>query len=341
MTGDAMPMPTVPRRVLAVVGRADDLPGLRAASRLAQQHGAELRVMSCISPPNDLGIMARVTGLSPERMLERLQSDRKADLLTALACAGERPVSDPEVAVGKPFVKIIRTVLRDDIDLVVKTAEPLAGFPRFLLASTDQHLLRKCPCPVWLQMEQASPAPRRVIAAVDVDDWDAAEPDTLAGLNRAVLRTAGILTDHPDGMLFALHAWQAVGEGLVRAYSSQADAAAASQRYVREVESIRYNALEALIREAEKDQACRDLTITPRLVEGDARTVIAEEAQRLGADLIVMGTVARTGLGGVIIGNTAEDILNHNACSVVAVKPSGFISPLATASVIHPGSEQE
>ncbi|HVS10740.1 MAG TPA: universal stress protein [Planctomycetota bacterium] len=48
----------------------------------------------------------------------------------------------------------------------------------------------------------------------------------------------------------------------------------------------------------------------------------------LGSDLLVLGTVARTGIAGVLIGNTAEEILDRIACSVLVVKPDGFVSPL-------------
>jgi len=37
-----------------------------------------------------------------------------------------------------------------------------------------------------------------------------------------------------------------------------------------------------------------------------------------------MGTIARTGISGLIIGNTAEAILNQLECSVHAIKPPGF-----------------
>jgi len=43
-----------------------------------------------------------------------------------------------------------------------------------------------------------------------------------------------------------------------------------------------------------------------------------------------MGTVARTGLPGLLIGNTAEKILNRVTASVLAVKPEGFVSPLVS-----------
>lgn len=48
----------------------------------------------------------------------------------------------------------------------------------------------------------------------------------------------------------------------------------------------------------------------------------------LGAELVVMGTVGRTGIPGFIIGNTAETILNQIECSVLAVKPAGFVTPV-------------
>ena len=49
---------------------------------------------------------------------------------------------------------------------------------------------------------------------------------------------------------------------------------------------------------------------------------------RLDVDLVVMGTVGRTGLKGLIMGNTAETILRSVRCSVLAVKPEGFVTPV-------------
>jgi nucleotide-binding universal stress UspA family protein len=44
-----------------------------------------------------------------------------------------------------------------------------------------------------------------------------------------------------------------------------------------------------------------------------------------------MGTVSRTGIRGLIIGNTAETILRSVRCSVLAVKPEGFVTPVTPA----------
>ena len=51
------------------------------------------------------------------------------------------------------------------------------------------------------------------------------------------------------------------------------------------------------------------------LIKGDARVVIPEIARKKRVELVVMGTVGRTGISGLLIGNTAESILNQIDCS--------------------------
>jgi nucleotide-binding universal stress UspA family protein len=64
------------------------------------------------------------------------------------------------------------------------------------------------------------------------------------------------------------------------------------------------------------------------LVKGEAGMQIPPLAKEKDIDLIVMGTVSRTGIPGLFIGNTAEKILYRVDCSVLAVKPDGFITPV-------------
>jgi nucleotide-binding universal stress UspA family protein len=64
------------------------------------------------------------------------------------------------------------------------------------------------------------------------------------------------------------------------------------------------------------------------LIKGWPRKEIPALAERLDVDLVVMGTVARTGVPGLLMGNTAETILNQIDCSVLAIKPPGFKTPV-------------
>jgi nucleotide-binding universal stress UspA family protein len=65
------------------------------------------------------------------------------------------------------------------------------------------------------------------------------------------------------------------------------------------------------------------------LVKGRARKEIPALAREIDCDLVVMGTVARTGIPGFIMGNSAEAILSQIDCSVLAIKPPGFTSPVS------------
>ncbi len=57
-----------------------------------------------------------------------------------------------------------------------------------------------------------------------------------------------------------------------------------------------------------------------RLEEGDAATQILRVAQEIGCDLIVMGTHGRTGLGRLLMGSVAEQILRMASCPVLTVR---------------------
>ncbi len=316
-----------PTRILAAIDTGDDRIALGTAMALAERHGAALEVIACVEPPRDLAIVARLAGREPGALIaeavERTREEVRAKLSDA---APDLPI-EPQVAVGKAYLEIVRHVAKTGCDFVVKTAEPLSGMHRFLFASTDQHLLRKCPCPVWLQTPAAPIRPGRVLAAVDLDVRDAAEPETLTSLNARVIAAARCVAAAPDAEVVVLHAWEAIGEGMVWAFSGDRDARMSADRYVNEIRDAREHAMSLLLAKVREDGG-RGPRLVPRLARGAPEVVIEEQSRELGADLVVMGTVARTGLSGVFIGNTAENIINNLACPVLAVKPDGFVSPL-------------
>ena len=128
-----------------------------------------------------------------------------------------------------------------------------------------------------------------------------------------------------------LHAWDAGGDGLVWAFSSDVEARSAGAAVADEGRQARRRDVNELLREAMADGPWPPgAGPTPRLERGAPEDVIEAQCKALDADVVVMGTVARTGLSGVFIGNTAENIINSLDRSVVAVKPEGFVSPLAT-----------
>jgi len=233
---------------------------------------------------------------------------------------------------GTPFLEVIREVLRNGHDLVIKCPEAPTWLDR-LFAGDDMHLLRKCPCPVWLVKPEMADSYQRILAAVDVDDnYPPAELKTRQALNGTVMELASSLAVSEFAELHVVHVWDAVGESAMRhgAFMSQPEDKV--NAYVDQVRQRHAQLLDALMQETGAKLGADAIDyIKPQqhLLKGSARKEIPALAKELQVDCIVMGTVARTGVRGFIMGNTAETILEQIACSVLAIKPPGFVTPVA------------
>ncbi|MCB1246542.1 MAG: universal stress protein [Acidimicrobiia bacterium] len=84
----------------------------------------------------------------------------------------------------------------------------------------------------------------------------------------------------------------------------------------------------ALLEELTDRHDIDDLGGQTHLIEGSPGHALPKLAERLNINVIVMGTVARRGLSGLIMGNTAETMLRAVHCSILTVKPDGFVSPI-------------
>jgi nucleotide-binding universal stress UspA family protein len=231
-----------------------------------------------------------------------------------------------EVLVGKTHLEAIRAVLKNGHDLLIKPAENPTWTNR-LFGSDDLHLLRKCPCPVWLMKPPEKSNYSSILAAVDFDLL--APLPSERELNRDILELAASLALSDFASLHIVHAWEALAEGMLVSRSGMSPEGVTN--YVAKEQARHrtelYRLTEGLRGWIGKD-AYDHLSPGFHLPKGPAKKVIAPLAAELRADLVVMGTVARTGISGLIIGNTAEAILDQLACSVLAIKPPGFKTPV-------------
>jgi nucleotide-binding universal stress UspA family protein len=236
-----------------------------------------------------------------------------------------------KVLVGTSYLEIIREVLRSHHDLVIKCPESPSWQDR-LLAGDDMHLLRKCPCPVWLVKPETADSYQRILAAVDVDDnYPPDELKTRWALNSTVMELAGSLAVSEFAQLHVVHVWAAFGESAMRHSAFMSQPEDKVNTYVDQVRRHHAQRLDALMQEtgAKLGPDAMDYIKPQRhLLKGAARKQIPALAKQLKVDCIVMGTVARTGVRGFIMGNTAETILEQITCSVLAIKPPGFVTPV-------------
>lgn len=298
---------------------------LERAVTMAENNQAKLTVIDVV-PVLTAGIGLPAGGPISEKLQTRMLTDHREELEALVAPYRELLDIETEVLVGTRFIQAIRAVLRNNYDLLIKPVED-PDFIQRLFGSDDMQLLRNCPCPLWLVREAEKPKYENILAAVD---FDLDNPDAEdQGLNRQIVDLASSLALADFANMHLAHVWEAPGELSIRLWSDDPDKATAA--YLNDVRHKHEVALETFRKQLKKrmgDETYDYLAPSFHLYQGTAATVIPELAQKVDADLVVMGTVARTGIAGLLIGNTAEAILEQLQCSVLAVKPTGFVSPV-------------
>ncbi len=224
---------------------------------------------------------------------------------------------DTKALFGNPFVEIIREVQRGKHDLVLLTAEGDGGLKSHLFGSLSRHLLRKCPCPVWVVRPARRRKSIRVLAAVNPSETH----PSARSLNRTILEMASSLARMYDGKLDIVHAWQqAPRSGRVH------------RKVVAKWNDDLFAAADERVSEMLEEYDFSDLKPGIHLPGGTPGLRIIEIAEQKRVDVVVMGTLSRSGLQGMLMGNTCEAVLQNVEASILAVKHEAFVSPVKLES---------
>jgi len=316
--------------ILCVVEQGEACkPALERAVTLAENNQANLTIVNVIQRIT-AGIGMPDGGPISADLQTAMVSAHTQDLESLIDPYRKRIEIQTKVLKGTPFLEIVREVIRNGRDLVIKIPETWDWLD-WLFGSDDMHLLRKCPCPVWLIKPEAPKSYRRILATVDVNDaYPPAKLKSQRALNQQILEMAVSLALSDSAELHIMYAWESVGESAM--HSAFLNMPEEKITTYLELARRRHTAsLDAIIHDVTSNLGEDTLDyLKPRihLVKGWARKEIPVLAKRIEADLVVMGTVARTGVPGFIMGNTAETILYQIDCSVLAIKPPGFVTPV-------------
>ncbi|GAK21869.1 universal stress protein family 1 [Vibrio sp. JCM 19052] len=219
----------------------------------------------------------------------------------------------------QPAVCIIQQAITNNNDLIIKEAEPLSeGAEGF--KAIDMTLLRKCPCPVWLHRPISKPRDKRRIA-VAVDPMTVS--DEQQALSRRLLELSRSIADTCDSRLHIISCWEHYLENYL---DNHVWIQVEESQLANEVSRAKANHEQALQRLIEDSGISGEMVI--HHLHGKPDDQIPECVDETEIDVLVMGTLARTGISGFVIGNTAENILQSINCSLVAMKPEGFVSPI-------------
>lgn len=298
-------------------GTDDETHALTQALQIAHVAGARLSIF-VVAP--------KVAGI-PEEYINKYEAALAEQVRATLAASlGELGFTESDFGTipvtvesgATPAIRTVRHVLRGEYDLLVKAAEPdvdIKGFRSF-----DMDLLRKCPSPVWLARPHiASRDGARVAVAIDPESEERAGHDLalrLLGLSRA-------LADRGNGTLEVVSCWNLEHESYLRHNPWMRMPEQVVDEALTNVEKNHRQALDKLL--AESGIAG---TLNIRHLRGRPEAIIPEFVAAHQVGLLVMGTVARTGIPGLTLGNTAENVFRALDCSLLALKPPGFVSPV-------------
>jgi nucleotide-binding universal stress UspA family protein len=281
------------------------------ALNLAGSNGAAVTLLTVLEP-----FSTHLRSVLPGSGRE-IEDEARKDVLAALdevsaKFAAQDINVSTAVRIGDVAIESIQEAMSGGHDVVVKNVQSESGS----IGGSDMRLLRKCPCPVWLVPREPAPELRCVLAAVDASFADSEEEE----LSRDILRLATSVAESEHAELHVVHAWTQPGA----IYMSRRMKVEEFERFVAEARERHREALDELLHEF-------DLSVSEpnvHLDAGEPEAVIPACASKYGAQLIVMGTVARAGLSGLLMGNTAERVLQNVRCGVLALKPTGFVSPV-------------
>ncbi|MDO6562807.1 universal stress protein [Amphritea sp. 1_MG-2023] len=298
---------------------------LQRAIALAKSNQANLTLLQMLPDVSALVKSYEHAGISEEvRPMSMLQRE-KATLQTLLASLDID--LNVEQKTGQQYLEIIRLVQAQNFDLVIKEIDDIDWLDR-LFGSDDMHLLRKCPCPVWLMKKDANPQYKHIMAAIDLDEDD--DDNCNDELNSEILEFAYSLSLADFTTLHVVNAYDVPQAGFISLWAEQPDKVK-EDLFSAECRQMQHK-IKALMNDLKSKIGVKSynyLSPQTHLAEGPPERELPKIAKQLNADLVVMGTIARTGIAGMIIGNTAENVLPQLNCSVLAIKPKGFVSPVS------------
>lgn len=302
------------KRILAVIDPTKDVQhGLARSVELAKKSGATITAFMTVYDFS-YEMTTMLSGDEREAMREAVLKDRELWLNDLVSPYNNLNIETLVVWHNRPYEAIIETVIDQNYDLVIKSTHQHGALKSVIFTPTDWHLVRKCPTPVLFVKEMAWPENGNILAAVNA----VSENDQHIALNKRIIKDAQFLCELANAKL-----------NLVNAYPATPINIAIE---IPEFNPSLYNESVKKHHIESTNALATEFTLTTEqcfIEEGLPEDVIPDIANRLNSELVVIGTVGRTGLSAALVGNTAEHVIDSLDCDVLALKPDGYVSPLA------------
>lgn len=217
------------------------------------------------------------------------------------------------VMFGTPWYELLRVASQHRDNLVICGTREQGGISQLLFGSTGLKLLRHAECPVWL-----------VKPRIDDDaELDILCASDLSEVGEDVVSAGVLLSQHVASRLNVVHV---VEEDLrhraARSNVTEKQLAAWKTEHSETAEAKLHDQI------SQTDYRTLENGLQAHVKTGTASQSLLQAINELDIDVLILATRARDGLAGIVFGNTAEQLLWDVPCSVLAIKPDTFQSPI-------------
>ena len=294
--------------------RRDEQPMLDCAVKLAKDHQASLTLATVVP---EFSWPVRLATTDYAKVRESIEQEKQA-ALGALADKLRQTglTASTKVLSGKSSDQIIGEVVHGSHDLVLTASKGPSSSHPGNFGTTASRLIRFCPCPVWAFRESKTCGAGTTLVAVDANPSDEAHRN----LNHELLQLGKALAGDPH----VAHVWNVYGGDWVKDYMKPED--------FEEIVAAGENEARQQLQELLASSTVSPSASHVHVLRGEPAQALIDFSSERDIDVLIIGTVGRSGLSGLLIGNTAETLMNKVGCSIVAVKPAGFQTPIRVAA---------
>lgn len=273
---------------------------LEEALRLARRHQARLSLLHVIE--NHLPQHWEFLPFSPSEFEESLKHNAQTWMDEQLAALDTEGVTlERHILLGRAYEELLGYGEREHADLFVIGQTETTLLERLFLGNTAKRIVRRASQSVMVVHAKKKPT-RNILVALDFSEtsrWACEVAISHARAEGASLHLAHVYE------LFSVHPFtQMLGDEEIA-------------RYVKEVREPIRKEFETFVASLELEGISHELHLRDGFVQDEIRHLQLS----LSCDLLVIGSVGRTGLRALLLGNTAEHLLNTPACSILVTKP--------------------
>ena len=282
------------------------------AANIAKNNNAQIKVLHVIGDyPEDISEWWNVR--NPEKLRAKIVGERQGFLDGLVERIKEIGVTkvESELRWGKEFLEITREVLRNHHDLVCLTSRRKSKLAKLLFECPSRDLLHYCPCALWITRGKVRRRFKRIAAALGNKGKN-------EGLNTKILETATSIADSEGSELHIIHAMPIYGGKGLKGERLRANLMKHLEQVRREIKAD----FSPLLAESGPQLSEEHIHI----LTGSPVAAIPEFLKEMGMDLVVMGATWQANIPQLVVGITAERVLDELECGVLAVKPDDFVS---------------